>query len=220
MEPNPFGDPPLDVQLRVCSEAAETFVTQFYRDVNGGNPLSAYYIDASTLYAAANESADIVINGAKLNSSAEFESLLEAQRGGPVPDTAATTTNGRRGASNNNNNNNNNNKNNKQPSRVRYEVDSLDTQPVNYDFQIALPSVLPKNETAYGGGCISMLVSVMGTLYLDINNDDDDDDGEPTRKTFTEAFVLWPNWAARGRGVQPRREKSKFLIASQNYRTL
>lgn len=199
MEPNPFGDPSVEVQLKACSEGAEAFVTQFYRDINNGNSLSSFYIDSSTLYAAANESSDIVINGAKLNSSAEYEALLQEQRGGPIPDSSSNgASNNRRGGP---------------KPRVRYEVDSIDSQPVNYDFQIALPGNLPKQETAYGGGCISMLVSVMGTLHIE-------NETEPTRKTFTDALVLWPNWAARGRSASARRTRDRFLIASQNYRTL
>lgn len=202
MEPNPFGDPPLDVQLRVCSEGAEAFVTQFYRDVNSGNSLSTYYIDANTLYAAANESSDIVINGAKLNSSAEYEALLTAQRGGPIP---PTPTNGHHNTRRTTTNNT------PTTPRVRYDVESFDAQPINHAFQIALPDTLATTgDLAHGGGCISMLVSVMGTLHL----------GDEQRKTFTEAFVLWPNWAARGRSASARREKNRFLIADQNYRTL
>lgn len=201
MEPNPFGDPPLEVQLRCCSEGAEAFVTSFYRDINAGNSLAAYYINYSTLYAAANESADIVINGAKLNASSEYEALLEDQRGGPIPDTTNGGPASRRSGG--------------PKPRARYEVDSFDAQPVNFNFQIALPSVLPQSETAYGGGCITMLVTVMGTLHID-----NEPDGDNIRKAFTDVFVLWPNWAARGRGAVARREKNKFLIASQNYRSL
>lgn len=127
--------------------------------------------------------------------------LLE-QRGGPDGD---DTTNGHRS------------RDPPHKPRVRYEVTSYDAQPVNFDFQIALPAGLPKSETAYGGGCITMLVSVMGTLHID--NGDDDPAG-PTHKIFTDVLVLWPNWASRGRSAAARREKNKFLIASQNYRTL
>lgn len=233
--PNPFGDPPLELQLRVCSEGADAFVASFYQDINSGKSLSAYYIDASTLYAAVNESADIVINGAHLHSSAEYEALLLEQRGGPDADLAVTTTtkplptNGHHRPSNSSSSGR---------PRVRYEVSSYDAQPVNFEFQIARPDALPQNETAYGGGCISMLLSVMGTLHIDNGSDefdDDDDDGATTTETgpeqqhpitttthttFADVFVLWPNWQARGRGAAARREKNKFLIASQNYRAL
>lgn len=216
-KPNPFGDPSLEMQLKICSEGAQEFVTMFYSDVNAGNPLSSFYIDSSTHYAAANESADIVINGAQLASSAEFEALLETQRGGPL---AATTTSShhhrrRNGAAAA-----------EQLPRARYEVLSFDAQPVNHAFAIGLPAALPRSETAYGGGCIVLLVSVMGTLHL--TNGGDGGDGTPssttttttTHRIFTDSFVLWPNWAARGRGLAARREKHKFLVASHNHRAL
>lgn len=201
---NPFGNPPPEVQVKFCCDNADAFVKSFYQDINNGNSISSYYIDSSTLYAAVNESADIVINGAKLSSSAEYEALLLEQRGGPSDDNS--TSNGHHRG-----------RDARDKSRVRYDLNSYDAQPVNMNFQIALPEHLSKNETAHNGGCISMLISVMGTLHID--NGDDDPAG-PLRKTFTDVLVLWPNWMAKGRGAVARREKNKFLIASQNYRTL
>lgn len=199
MSGNP--EPTEEVVLKVSSEGAEAFVDSYYRAVNDGQSISTYYINSSTKYTSRPDAdpADIVINGAHLATPAEYEALLEEQRGGPT----ANHTNGadrRRGTT---------------KPRVRYEVDSFDAQVVNTDFCIDVPQNLSDNASKTSGRRISMVVTVMGILHLD-------SEPEPTRKTFNEVFVLWPNWEWE-RGTARNKSKNarnKFLISSQNYRTL
>lgn len=188
--------------IKVSSEGAQTFVDNYYRALNDSQSLSIYYINSSTKYTSRPDAdpADIVINGAHLATPAEYEALLEEQRGGPT----ANTTNGadrRRG--------------NPKP-RVRYEVDSFDAQVINTDFSTDVPHTLSDDASKASGKRISMVVTVMGILHLD-------NEPEPTRKTFNEVFVLWPNWDWDARGTsrnKPKNARNRFLISSQNYRTL
>lgn len=189
--------PTIDTEVKVSSNGAETFIDWFYRDLNEGRPLSSYYINSSTKYANAGATADITINGAHLPGPSEFEALLEEQRGN-----SSSATNGAsehpRGRTTG-------------KARVRYEVDSFDAQVLNDDYCIGAPENLLSKGPDNKGGRISMLVSVMGILHLET-------EPEPTRKTFNEVFVLVPNWDARARN--PPRNVKRFLISSQNYRSL
>lgn len=195
------SEPTEEVVLKVSSEGAEAFVDSYYRAVNDGQSLSAYYINSSTKYTSRPDAdpVDIVINGAHLATPAEYEALLEEQRGGPT----ANNTNGA------------DRRRNTTKPRVRYEVDSFDAQVINTDFCIDVPQNLSDNSSKTSGRRISMVVTVMGILHLD-------SEPEPTRKTFNEVFVLWPNWdwekgTSRNKS---KNAKNKFLISSQNYRTL
>lgn len=191
--------PTIDTEVKVSSNGAETFIDWFYRDLNEGRPLSSYYINSSTKYANAGATADITINGAHLPNPSDFEALLDQQRG----NNSSSAPNG--GAS-------------EQPrgrttgkARVRYEVDSFDAHVLNDDYCIGAPEHLVSKGPDKNGGRISMLVSVMGILHLET-------EPEPTRKTFNEVFVLVPNWDARTRNSA--RNVKRFLISSQNYRSL
>lgn len=196
------SEPTEEVVIKVSSQGAEAFVDSYYRALNDGQPLSMYYINSSTPYTSRPDAdpADIVINGAHLATPAEYEVLLEEQRGGP----AANNTNGadrRRG--------------NHHP-RVRYEVDSFDAQVINTDFCTDVPLTLSDDAAKASGRRISMVVTVMGILHLD-------SEPEPTRRTFNEVFVLWPNWEWDAKGAsrnKPKNARNKFLISSQNYRML
>lgn len=58
---------------------------------------------------------------------------------------------------------------------------------------------------------MSMLVQVAGRVTFGKGR-------ESVKKSFSEAFVLVPNWEAMGRN--PPRNVRKWLIMSQNLRTL
>ena len=95
--------------------------------------------------------------------------------------------------------------------RVRYEVDGFDVQVLNPNFGLACPEQILAKGPDKSGGRISMAVQVSGILHLGAGAD-------APRKAFNEVFVLVPNWDAAG----PRapRNLKKWLILSQNYRTL
>lgn len=97
--------------------------------------------------------------------------------------------------------------------RVRYDVDSFDAHVINDDYLTAAPEHVRAKGPDRAGGRISMVVSVLGVLHLGA-----EPEAAPARKAFSDVFVLVPNWDARGRN--PPRNVKRFLIASQNYRTL
>lgn len=189
--------PTEETEVKVSSDGAQTFVDWYYRDLNEARPLASYYVNSSAKYSSAGVSADITINGAHLANPGDYEALLEEQRG------AGSATNGTTDSSSS--------RRNTGKPRVRYEVDSFDAQVINDDYLIAAPEYITSKGPDKSGGRISILVSVMGILHLET-------EPEATRKTFNEAFVLVPNWDARGRN--PPRNVKRFLISSQNYRSL
>lgn len=189
--------PTEETLAKVSSDSAQKFIDWYYQDLNDSKPLSQYYVNSNNKYATAGVTADITINGAHLGNPGEYETLLEAQRGNSKPTTNGA---GHRRAHNNSHN-----------SRVRYEVDSFDAQVINDDYTIGAPEHIVNQGPDRAGSRISMLVSVMGILHLGTGHD-------TVRKTFNEVFVLVPNWDARGRN--PPRNVKRYLISSQNYRTL
>ncbi|KAK0383712.1 hypothetical protein NLU13_9623 [Sarocladium strictum] len=68
--------PSLEQEVRASSDAAETFVGNYYQAVNNNNPLTPFYINASNKYSAP---ADISINGAVVPTPEDYQKLLEAQ---------------------------------------------------------------------------------------------------------------------------------------------
>lgn len=185
-----------DTEVKVSSDGAQTFVDWYYRDLNEARPLSTYYVNSNSKYSSAGVTADITINGGQLTNPGDYEALLEEQRGGANPTSNGADHNRRSTGSR---------------PRVRYEVDSFDAQVVNDDYCIAAPDHITSKGPDKSGGRISILVTVMGILHLET-------EPEPARKTFSEVFVLVPNWDARGRN--PPRNVKRFLISSQNYRSL
>lgn len=186
--------PTQETEVRASSQGADSFVSWYYQDLNESRPLASYYINSSPKYTTAGITADVTINGAHLADPAEYEALLEAQR---------------RGASNTNGADHNPNTS---KSKVRYEVTSHDTQVLNNDYGLACPDNILERGPDRSGGRISMLVTVTGTLHLGAPPD-------TQHVRFHEVFVLVPNWDVVGRR-NPSRNAKKFLISSQNYRTL
>ncbi|KUI60806.1 hypothetical protein VP1G_07993 [Cytospora mali] len=185
--------PTQEIEVKVSSEGAQSFVEWYYRDLNDHRTLSSFYINASNKYTNAGINADITINGAVLASPAEYEALLGEQRGASNPNGTADSSS-RTGT-----------------MKVRYEVDGFNTQVINNDYDIACPEHILSRGPDKNGGRISMVVSVMGVLHLGAAPD-------TVHKRFHEVFVLVPNWDVRGRN--PPRNAKRFLISSQNYRTL
>lgn len=185
---------------KVSSDGAQKFIEWYYQDLNDSKPLSPYYVNSNNKYATAGVAADITINGAHLANPGEYETLLEGQRGGGGANTRTTNGGGPRSSSARSS-----------TSRVRHEVDSFDAQVINDDYTIGAPEHIVDQGPDRNGSRISMLVSVMGILHLGSGHD-------AVRKTFNEVFVLVPNWDARGRN--PPRNVKRYLISSQNYRTL
>lgn len=190
---------------KVSSDSAQKFIEWYYQDLNDSKPLSQYYVNSNNKYATAGVTADITINGAHLANPGEYETLLEGQRGGPNSRTSSTTTTTTNGAAPRSNTRSSS------AARLRHEVDSFDAQVINDDYTLGAPEHLVNQGPDRHGSRISMLVSVMGILHLGSGHD-------ATRKTFNEVFVLVPNWDARGRN--PPRNVKRYLISSQNYRTL
>lgn len=190
--------PTAETLVKASSDSAQKFIDWYYQDLNDAKPLSSYYVNASNKYAAAGVTADLTINGAHLAHPAEYELLLQQQRGG-----GATTTNGAAAGGGP--------RSNSTRGRVRHEVDSFDVQVINDDYTLGAPEHLANQGPDRHGSRLALLVSVMGILHLGTGHD-------AIRKTFNEVFVLVPNWDARGRN--PPRNVKRYLISSQNYRTL
>lgn len=188
--------PTQETLVKASSDSAQKFIDWYYRDLNDAKPLSSYYVNASNKYAAAGVTADLTINGAHLAHPDEYELLLQQQRGGAA--TNGAVAGGSRS-------------HNSARGRVRHEVDSFDAQVLNDDYTLGAPAHLVEQGPDRHGSRLSLLVSVMGVLHLGTGHD-------AVRKTFNEVFVLVPNWDARGRN--PPRNVKRYLISSQNYRTL
>ncbi|ROW06145.1 hypothetical protein VMCG_04605 [Cytospora schulzeri] len=192
--------PSQEIDVKVSSEGAQSFVEWYYNDLNDHRSLSSFYVNSSTKYTNAGINADITINGAVLTSPAEYEALLDEQRGAPNkangtgPSSGSSSSSSRSSA-----------------LKVRYEVDGYDTQVINNDYGLACPEHILSRGPDKNGGRISMVVSVQGVVHLGAAPD-------TQHKKFHEVFVLVPNWDVRGRN--PPRNAKRFLISSQNYRTL
>lgn len=186
--------PNQETEVKVTSQGADSFVSWYYQDLNDHRSLAQYYVNSSSKYTIAGVTADVTINGAHLNDPAEYEALLAAQRG---------AAGGANGAEHNTRSG---------TTKVRYEVSSHDTQVLNNDYGLGCPEGILSKGPDRSGGRISMLVTVTGTVHLGSAPD-------TQHVRFHEVFVLVPNWDVAGRRNPPRNAK-KFLISSQNYRTL
>ncbi|KAJ0117181.1 nuclear transport factor 2 domain-containing protein [Diaporthe amygdali] len=183
--------PNQETEVKVSSQGADSFVSWYYQDLNDHRSLASYYVNSSSKYANAGVTADVTINGAHLANPTEYEALLDAQRGVNKTNGDHNTRSG--------------------TTKVRYEVASHDTQVLNNDYGLGCPEGILSKGPDKSGGRISMLVTVMGVVHLGSGAD-------TQHKRFHEVFVLVPNWDVRGRNA-PRNGK-RFLISSQNYRTL
>ncbi|EQL02332.1 hypothetical protein G6O67_006823 [Ophiocordyceps sinensis] len=71
-----MAPPDTDDEIKVSSEAAETFVSHYYQAVNTRSTLEHFYTNSSARYSTP---ADISINGKVVPTPANYSSLLEAQ---------------------------------------------------------------------------------------------------------------------------------------------
>ena len=191
-----MAHPTQETEVRVSSQGADGFVSWYYQDLNDFRSIAPYYVNSSPKYTTAGITADVTINGAHLTDPTQYEVLLEQQRRGSSNANAAADHNPNSGRN----------------KVVRYEVTSHDTQVLNNDYGLACPDNILTKGPDRSGGRISMLVTVTGTVHIGSGPD-------TQHVRFHEVFVLVPNWDVVGRRNPPRNAK-KFLISSQNYRTL
>lgn len=191
--------PSQEIEVKVSSEGAQSFVEWYYNDLNEHRSLASFYVNASSKYTNAGITADVTINGAVLASPAEYEALLDEQRGA-APNKANGADHSGSGS-----------RASSSALKVRYEVDGFDTHVINNDYGLACPEHILSRGPDKAGGRISMVVGVQGVVHLGAAPD-------TQHKRFHEVFVLVPNWDVRGRN--PPRNAKRFLISSQNYRTL
>jgi NTF2-related export protein 1/2 len=99
-----------------------------------------------------------------------------------------------------------------QGSGVTYELESYDAHVINPSYQLGCPENLNDNAKAEKtGGKMSIAVTAMGRVHFGKGQN-------APQKSFTEAFVLVPNWDAMARN--PPRNSKRWLIISQNFRAL
>ncbi|TPX07132.1 uncharacterized protein E0L32_010933 [Thyridium curvatum] len=203
-----------EAQVKITSEAAQTFIDWYYSALNDKKPLASFYVDSNTKYASAGVKSDISANGLHLaGGPAELEALLN-KHAGQGQGTASRS------------------------ERARYEVEGFDAQVVNPDFRVACPAHLlagataatsSENNSGGGGGGpaprgrgaavqaaaaasrVSIAVQVTGWVQYGASK-------ESPRSTFNEVFVLVPNWDAVG--PKAARGLKHWLIMSQNFRAL
>jgi NTF2-related export protein 1/2 len=186
--------PNQETEVRALSQGADSFVSWYYQDLNEGRSIAPYYVNSSQKYTTAGITADVTINGGHLTDPSQYEVLLEQQR------RSASNASNANGAANHNH------------KSVRYDPTSYDAQVLNNDYGLACPANVLSKGADSSGARISMLLTVTGTLHLG-------NGPEMQHVRFHEVFVLVPNWDVVGRRNPPRNAK-KFLISSQNYRTL
>ncbi|KAM4066452.1 hypothetical protein HRG_000551 [Hirsutella rhossiliensis] len=71
-----MAPPDTDTEVRVSSEAAETFVNHYYQALNNRSTLQPFYINSSARHST---TADISINGKVVATPDDYSSLLDAQ---------------------------------------------------------------------------------------------------------------------------------------------
>ncbi|KAL6849146.1 hypothetical protein ACO1O0_008676 [Amphichorda felina] len=71
--------PNTDVEVKASSEAAQNFVSRYYEALNRRTALLPFYVNSTTRYSI---KADISINGAQVETPADYYNLLEAQGAG------------------------------------------------------------------------------------------------------------------------------------------
>ncbi|XXH00624.1 hypothetical protein Hte_006972 [Hypoxylon texense] len=233
-----MAPPSLDTQVSVVSAAAQTFVDHYYellsrpraRGGGGGgghghgpsssspSSLSPFYASSSPRLAAAGLAPDIVVNGRPCASVAEFESLLEAQGhpaayevrsfdAQPVNPAFATTTGAAAAAPG---------------AAASAEKGDL----VSFALQVSGVVRLGRGHVsrgengeapgaASGGGGAVVPVAPGGNVF----GPGKGEDTGPIEKQFNEAFLLVPHWEAWV-AKNPPRNMRKWVILSQNYRTL
>ena len=99
----------------------------------------------------------------------------------------------------------------KQGQPVHYDVLSFDAQVLNPNFVIGAPESLEGTKGAKDGSKVMFSVQVSGTVKYGRGEGSEE-------KAFNEVFVLVPHWEASDR--RAARNVRKFLVSSQNFRTL
>lgn len=93
----------------------------------------------------------------------------------------------------------------------RFDIESFDSHAMNPAFNLGSTGNEGGRGSDKNGSKMSLLVQVAGRVTFGKGR-------ESVKKSFSEVFVLVPNWEAMGRN--PPRNMRKWLIMSQNLRTL
>ncbi|KAI1284436.1 hypothetical protein F5Y07DRAFT_346527 [Xylaria sp. FL0933] len=204
--------PSAETQVKVVSDAAQTFVEQYYESLNKRQSLASYYASTSPHLTSASVKPDISINGRVVESVAEYEALLDAQ--GPnvyytvasfdahpvnpnfalgCPENLSLGPNGSEGGG---------------QGRGRVAKSIKDGDRVSFVVQVSgtirygkpgdTPAPAAAATTAAQGGAAAAA------------------DGAPVEKGFNEAWLLVPHWEALGRNAA--RGLKKWVVVSQNFR--
>ncbi|CAK7267102.1 hypothetical protein SEPCBS57363_002429 [Sporothrix epigloea] len=206
-----------ELEVKNSTESAQTFIDWFYTSVSDRKPLASFYVNSNAKYASAGAAADLSINGKVCTKPSEFEDLLARQAGVTLPSASnGTTATSSSGPGSNNG------------FRVRYDVDGFDVHVLNPSFRLACPenilqrlvpgssaydTTTPAQQKQLQNRMVSLLVQVTGHVQYGAGK-------EAPRGTFTEVFVLVPNWDAIASGPRTPRGLRNYLILGQNFRSL
>ncbi|KAI0883201.1 uncharacterized protein GGS22DRAFT_37197 [Annulohypoxylon maeteangense] len=219
--------PTIETQFRVSSDAAQSFVDTYYEARTRRRPLTNFYASTSARLTNASVKPDISINGLPVPDVAAYEVLLENQ-GGPVVyeissfDALPVTPHYRLG----------------EPEAAGAEYSARDaTAGVRngdrMSFMIQVSGIIRYTHehtapaTAAGGpGEAKSTPPALGeaasatanTPFAVGSTPKPAEEAELPEQAFNEAFILVPHWEAWGRN--PPRNLRKWVIVSQNFRTL
>jgi NTF2-related export protein 1/2 len=99
--------------------------------------------------------------------------------------------------------------------RVRYDVETLLVHVINADYRFACPQKLLDTYAATAGVRMMLSVLVTGSVYFGTGREKGDEYWE--KQTFSDSFVLVPNWDLLER-PPTKQHGRKYLIISHNYR--
>ncbi|KAI2463373.1 hypothetical protein F4781DRAFT_426406 [Annulohypoxylon bovei var. microspora] len=208
--------PTMDTQLKVASEAAQSFVDHYYEARTRRRPLATFYASTSARLTGAGAKPDISVNGQPVADVAAYEAVLETQ-GGPVlyevssfdaqPVSARFRTGEPEPPA----------ENSREATAAAAEVRNGDR--LSFAIQVSGTIRYTHEHTAARGGedakpapappAEGASAFAVGTTPAE---------GELPEQDFNEAFLLVPHWEAWARNAP--RNLRKWVIVSQNYRTL
>ncbi|KAJ1329729.1 NTF2-related export protein 1/2 [Microdochium nivale] len=182
--------PNLEAQVRTVSEAAQTFVDAYYEALNKRRDTSAFYASASPKLTAAGVVPDISING----------HVVPPGGGGSDPAAAPRLAQSLLFES--------------RGPHVHYEVGGFDAHPVNANYAVGADAANNSGSNLSSRSeRISFAVQVSGAVKFGKAGDDGF-----VEQAFSEAWLLVPHWEAQG--PKAARGLKRWLVASQNFRTL
>ncbi|KAI1117167.1 hypothetical protein F5Y14DRAFT_448102 [Nemania sp. NC0429] len=208
--------PSPDTQAKVVSDAAQSFVEQYYDSLNKRQPLAQFYASASPHLTSASVKPDISVNGRVVESAAAYEALLDAQGRHVHYDVASFDAH---------------------PVNPNYATGCPDALALAADGSEA-GGGLGRGKVAKSikdGDRLSFVVQVSGTIRYGRPGDAAPaaaatstagaaagagdaaaGDGTPAVSAFNEAWLLVPHWEALGRNAS--RGLRRWVVSSQNFR--